>query len=139
MIHDCIYQFLRIFYHSRFKPQQLEMTATQLLAPVLDFALTLPLIMRLMQDISQFSSATKIRIESKPEVNKKLFFSYFERSVSQVDSSEELCNKFLLYSHIYLSSMSCLIDPDGNVRLATLYQAKMLRKNLDSEIKARDA
>ena len=30
MIHDCIYQFLRIFYHSRFKPQQLEMTGTRL-------------------------------------------------------------------------------------------------------------
>ena len=29
MIHDCIYQFLRIFYHSRFKPQQLEMTGTR--------------------------------------------------------------------------------------------------------------
>ena len=34
MIHGCIYQFLRIFYHSRFKPQQLKMTAAQLLAPV---------------------------------------------------------------------------------------------------------
>ena len=69
MIHDCIYQFLRIFYHSRYKPQQLEMTATQLLAPVLDFILTLPLIMRLFQEFSQFSKATKMRVQSKPEIN----------------------------------------------------------------------
>ena len=69
MIHDCIYQFLRIFYHSRYKPQQLEMTATQLLAPVLDLILTLPLIMRLFQEFSQFSKATKMRVQSKPEIN----------------------------------------------------------------------
>ena len=69
MIHDCIYQFLRIFYHSRFKPQQLEMTATQLLAPVLDLILTLPLVMRLLQEFSRFSNATKMRVQSKPEIN----------------------------------------------------------------------
>ena len=69
MIHDCIYQFLRIFYHSRFKPQQLEMTATQLLAPVLDLILTLPLIIRLFQEFSRFSNATKMRVQSKPEIN----------------------------------------------------------------------
>ena len=45
MMHDCIYQFLRLFYHSRFKPQQLEMTLTQLSAPVLDLVLVLPLIL----------------------------------------------------------------------------------------------
>ena len=48
---------------------------------------------------------------------------------------EDLSPKFLLYSHIYLSSIACLTEPDGRVRLATLYQAKMLRKNLDSELK----
>ena len=69
MIHDGIYQFLRIFYHSRYKPQQLEMTATQLLAPVLDLILTLPLIMRLFQEFSQFSKAKKMRVQSKPEIN----------------------------------------------------------------------
>ena len=69
MIHDCIYQFLRIFYHSRFKPQQLEMTATQLMAPVLDLALVLPLILRLFQEFSQFSNAAKMRVQSKPEIN----------------------------------------------------------------------
>ena len=69
IIHDCIYQFLRIFYHSRFKPQQLEMTATQLLAPVLDLILTLPLVMRLLQEFSRFSNATKMRVQSKPEMN----------------------------------------------------------------------
>ena len=40
---------------------------------------------------------------------------------------------------MYLSSMACLTEPDGKIRLAALYQAKILRKNLDSEIKARDA
>ena len=69
MIHDCIYQFLRIFYHSRFKPQQLEMTVTQLLAPVLDIILTLPLVMRLFQEVTRFSNATKMKVQSKPEIN----------------------------------------------------------------------
>ena len=68
MIHDCIYQFLRIFYHSRFKPQQLEMTATQFIAPVLDLVLTLPLIIRLFQEFSRFSNETKMRVQSKPEI-----------------------------------------------------------------------
>ena len=35
--------------------------------------------------------------------------------------------------------MACLTEPDGQIRLATLYQAKVLRKNLASELKARDA
>ena len=35
--------------------------------------------------------------------------------------------------------MACLTKPDGKIRLATLYQAKVLRKNLDSELKVRDA
>ena len=69
MIHDCIYQFLRIFYHSRFKPQQLEMTVTQLLAPVLDIILTLPLVMRLFQEVSRFSNGTRMKVQSKPEIN----------------------------------------------------------------------
>ena len=69
MIHDCIYQFIRIFYHSRYKPQQLEMTATQLLAPVLDLILTLPLVMRLFQEFSGFSNATKMGAQSKLEIN----------------------------------------------------------------------
>ena len=69
MIHDCIYQFLRIFYHSRFKPQQLEMTATQLLVPVLDFILTVPLVLRLLQELTLFSKATKMKVQSKPEIN----------------------------------------------------------------------
>ena len=69
MVHDCIYQFLRIFYHSRFKPQQLEMTATQLLAPIFDLILVLTLILRLLKDFSRFSNETKLRIQSKPEIN----------------------------------------------------------------------
>ena len=35
--------------------------------------------------------------------------------------------------------MACLTEPDEKIRLALLYQAKILRKNLDSELKARDA
>ena len=68
MIHDCIYQFLRIFYHSRFKPQQLEMTVTQFIAPVLDLVLTIPPVVRLLQEFSRFSNATKLRVQSKPEI-----------------------------------------------------------------------
>ena len=138
MIHDCIYQFLRIFYHSRFKPQQLEMTATQLLAPALDLILTLPLVTRLFQEFSRFSNATKMKVQSKPEINEKSMISYIDSDVMTCQF-ENLWPKFLLYSHIYLSSIACLTEPDGKIRLATLYQAKILRKNLDSEIKARDA
>ena len=69
IIHDCIYQFLRIFYHSRFKPQQLEMTVTQLLAPVFDVLLSLPLIIRLFQKLMLFSNATRMRVQSKQEIN----------------------------------------------------------------------
>ena len=69
MIHDCIYQFLRLFYHSRFKPQQLEMTMTQFLVPVFDLVLVLPLIIQLFKDFSRFSNATKMTIQSKPEIN----------------------------------------------------------------------
>ena len=68
MIHDCIYQFLRLFYHSRFKPQQLEMTLSQLSAPVLDLVLVLPLILRLYKDLLRFSNETKLRVQSKPEI-----------------------------------------------------------------------
>ena len=35
--------------------------------------------------------------------------------------------------------MACLTEPNGRTRLASLYQAKILRKNLDSELKAWDA
>ena len=70
MIHDCIYQFLRLFYHSRFKPQQLEMTLTQLSAPVLDLVLVLPLILRLYKDFLRFSNTRKLKIQSKSEVNR---------------------------------------------------------------------
>jgi len=71
MIHDCIYQFLRLFYHSRFKPQQLEMTLSQLSAPVLDLVLVLPLILRLYKDLSRFSNGTKLRVQSKPEITEQ--------------------------------------------------------------------
>ena len=70
MIHDCIYQFLRLFYHSRFKPQQLEMTLTQLSAPVLDLVLVLPLILSLYKDFLRFSNARKLKIQSKSEINR---------------------------------------------------------------------
>ena len=91
MIHDCIYQFLRIFYHSRFKPQQLEMTATQLLAPVLDIILTLPLVTRIFQEFSQFSNATKMKVQSKPEINEYLMISYIDSDVSPRISDLSFC------------------------------------------------
>ena len=52
---------------------------------------------------------------------------------------EDLADKFFLYSHIYLSTIACLTESDGKVRLAILYQAKMYRETLASELKARDA
>ena len=84
MIHDCIYQFLRLFYHSRFKPQQLEMTLSQLSAPVLDLILVLPLIFRLYQDLSRFSNETKLRVQSKPEIKEHFPVSVQTRNLVQI-------------------------------------------------------
>ena len=81
MIHDCIYQFLRLFYHSRFKPQQLEMTLSQLSAPALDLILVVPLILRLLKDFSRFSNETKMRLQSKPGIignEPRRFFETFD-------------------------------------------------------------
>ena len=36
VMHDVIYQFLRIFYHSRFKPDNLQMTLSQWAMPIVD-------------------------------------------------------------------------------------------------------
>ena len=36
VFHDAIYQFIRIFYHSRFKPDNLQMTLVQWAMPVVD-------------------------------------------------------------------------------------------------------
>ena len=69
MLHDCIYQFLRLFYHSRFKPPQLEMTLSQFATPVIDLVLVLPLITRLLKDFSRFSNETKMRVKSKPGIS----------------------------------------------------------------------
>ena len=88
MIHDCIYQFLRLFYHSRFKPQQLEMTTTQLLVPIFDLILALPLIMRLFKDFSRFSNATKLKIQSKPEINGQPLISFYDLLVINRRRSE---------------------------------------------------
>ena len=60
MLHDCIYQFLRLFYHSRFKPTQLEMTWAQFATPVIDVVLVLPLILKLVQNISEFTNEAKM-------------------------------------------------------------------------------
>ena len=65
MLHDCIYQFLRLFYHSRFKPPQLDMTMTQLATPVIDLVLICPLIQRLLQDFLSFSNDSKMKNKSK--------------------------------------------------------------------------
>ena len=69
MLHDCISQFLRLFYHSRFKPPQLEMTLSQFATPVIDLVLVLPLITRLLKDFSRFSNETKMRVKSKPGIS----------------------------------------------------------------------
>ena len=69
MLHDCIYQFLRLFYHSRFKPPQLDMTMSQLATPVIDLVLVLPLILRLVQDFWRLSNDTKMKRKSKTGTN----------------------------------------------------------------------
>ena len=132
MIHDCIYQFLRLFYHSRFKPQQLEMTLSQLLAPALDLVLVIPLILRLFKDFSRLSNKTKTRNQFKPEINQKLIIKIYR------NKSWKSHRKCLFFSHIYLSSIACLSECDGKTRLAILYQAKNYREILDTEMKARD-
>ena len=68
ILHDCIYQFIRIFYHSRFKPQQLEMTLTQLATPMIDVILVVPLIIKLAQNIAGFTNDAKMRMKSKPGI-----------------------------------------------------------------------
>ena len=99
MIHDCIYQFLRLFYHSRFKPQQLEMTVSQMSAPVLDLVLVLPLIFRLYKDLSRFSNETKLKVQSKPEIKEQSSLWKNLESVSR--SSPKISNKSFFYSHLF--------------------------------------
>ena len=36
VFHDAVYQLLRIFYHSRFKPDNLQMTLAQWVMPIVD-------------------------------------------------------------------------------------------------------
>ena len=136
MIHDCIYQFLRLFYHSRFKPQQLEMTLSQLSAPVLDLVLVLPLILRLYKDLSRFSNETKLRVQSKPEITEPSPNRRLRSDRIRSIQSENLWSKFLLFSPFYLSSIACLTS--GRIRLSILYQAKTYRQTVVAEIRARD-
>ena len=68
ILHDCIYQFIRLFYHSRFKPKQLEMTLTQLATPMIDVILVVPLIIKLAQNIVGFTNDAKLRMKSKPGI-----------------------------------------------------------------------
>ena len=100
MIHDCIYQFLRLFYHSRFKPQQLEMALSQLSAPVLDLILVLPLIFTLYQDLSRFSNETKLRVQSKPEIKEHFpvwrMFDKVGRSSPRISDQVSVIFTFLL-------------------------------------------
>ena len=69
MLHDCIYQFLRLFYHSRFKPTQLEMTWAQFATPVIDVVLVVPLILKLVQNISGFTNEAEMRLQSELGIN----------------------------------------------------------------------
>jgi len=55
VMHDVIYQFLRIFYHSRFKPDNLQMTLTQWAMPIADLIFLLGQILH----IKRFKILTK--------------------------------------------------------------------------------
>ena len=70
MLHNCAYQFVRIFYHSRFKPPQLEMTLSQFALPLFDAILVLPLLRKLFQNMSGFTKKAKMKLKSKSEVIK---------------------------------------------------------------------
>ena len=78
MLHDCIYQFLRLFYHSRFKPPQLKMTWSQIATPVIDVVLVVPLILRLLQNILGFTNEARMRLKSKSGINRRehVFIKY---------------------------------------------------------------
>ena len=130
MLHDCIYQFLRLFYHSRFKPPQLEMTISQFATPVIDLVLVLPLILRLFKDFSRFSNSTKMMFKSKPGICGHMVPQGWIR-VLQCDDP---LPKFLIFSPFFITSMSCLTKSDGKIRLAILCQAKTYRKNITHEI-----
>ena len=71
MLHDCIYQFVRLFYHSRFKPPQLQMTWAQFGTPVIDVVLVVPKIFKLAQNISRFTNEARMRLKSKPGIKRR--------------------------------------------------------------------
>ena len=79
ILHDCIYQFIRLFYHSRFKPPQLEMTLAQLATPIIDVVLVVPLVIKLAQNIAGFSNDAKIRLKSKPGMHKHSMLDIFTK------------------------------------------------------------
>ena len=81
VFHDAIYQFLRIFYHSRFKPDNLQMTLAQWAMPIVDLVFLVgPLlqIKRLRLIICQKSFfivknfSSKIKSEVLPEIFRSL-------------------------------------------------------------------
>ena len=135
MLHDCIYQFLRLFYHSRYKPPQLDMTMAQLATPVIDLVLTCPLIQRLLQDFLRFSNDSKMKNKSKTGTNEYNFF-LIKKNFQNLKLSP--FKKFLIFSSFFLPSMSCLPKSDCTIRLAVLHQAKTYRKFIRSEMKVRD-
>ena len=141
MLHDCIYQFLRLFYHSRFKPPQLDMTMTQLATPVIDLVLICPLIQRLLQDFLSFSNDSKMKNKSKTGTQEYNFVVIWKGELSKSKNfglKFSPSKKFLIFSSFFLPSMSCLPKSDCTIRLAVLYQAKTYRKFIRSEMKVRD-
>ena len=70
MMHDCIYQFLRIFYHSRFKPRQLELTPTQLSAPIFDLVLVHVMTLRCISHARYYDATSRVTYLSHIPVGK---------------------------------------------------------------------
>ena len=140
MLHDCIYQFLRLFYHSRFKPIQLKMTWAQFATPVIDVVLVLPLILRLVQNISGLTNETKMRWQSKSGINghviNQVRLDCRDFLSIQIEKS---WLKFLIFSPFFLSAVACLPESNEKTKLAILYKAKIYRKKIISGMKVRDS
>ena len=109
LLHDCIYQFIRLFYHSRFKPPQLEMTLSQLATPIIDLILVVPLLVKLAQNIAGLSNDAKMKLKSKLGIfNNGIYLDVY---LSGIIQSLIRVRKFLAkdtYVFLVLFSISCM-------------------------------
>ena len=109
ILHDCIWQFIRLFYHSRFKPPQLEMTLSQLATPIIDLILVVPLLVKLAQNIAGLSNDAKMKLKSKLGIFNNC--TYLDMHVPGISQRWIRVRKFLAkdtYVFLVLFSISCM-------------------------------